>query len=49
MKGRELLSKLQWLAEASVLQQSIANGDYTVRLVESELYDRGHRNIQFRL
>jgi hypothetical protein len=45
MKGRELLSKLQWLAEASVLQQSVANGDYTVQLMERELYDSSRHTL----
>ncbi len=38
-KGGDLLDKLRWLSEASVLQQSIAYGDYTAQLVEQTLYD----------
>lgn len=44
-KGSELLSKLQWLTEAEVLQQSIAYGDYTAELAEGVLYDKSTRAI----
>ena len=38
-KGSDLLSKLRWLTEAYVLQQSMTYGDYTAELVERSLYD----------
>jgi hypothetical protein len=38
-KGMQLLTKLRWLADATVLQQSITYGDYTAALAEQALYD----------
>ena len=45
-KGAILLSKLQWLSEASVIQQSITYGDYTAELAEKELYDPTTRSLR---
>lgn len=45
-KGVELLAKLQWLAEAMVLQQSITYGDYTAELAETALYDPNTRSLR---
>lgn len=44
-KGEELLQKLRWLTEASVLQQSVTYGDYTATLVEASLYDPATRTL----
>jgi hypothetical protein len=44
-KGVDLLTKLQWLAEATVIQQSITYGDFTPELVERTLYDTVTRSI----
>jgi hypothetical protein len=44
-KGQLLLEKLRWLTEASVLQQSIAYGDYTAELIEKTLYDPSTRSF----
>lgn len=44
-KGVGLLHKLQWLAEAQVIQQSVAYGDYTAGLVEKTLYDPTSRTL----
>jgi hypothetical protein len=44
-KGLELLTKLQWLTEATVLQQSITYGDLTAKLVEKAIYDVGSKSI----
>ena len=40
-----MLEKLRWLAEASVLQQSITYGDYTAQLIESTLYDPNTKSL----
>lgn len=44
-KGVGLLEKLRWLAEADVLQQSIAYGNYTATLVERVLYDPATKSL----
>ena len=44
-KDIELLEKLALLAEAAVLQQSIAYGNYTAELVEQALYDPKTRAV----
>jgi hypothetical protein len=41
-KGLKLLKELAWLTEATVMQQSIAYGDYTAQLVEKVLYGKGY-------
>jgi hypothetical protein len=38
-KGLALLKRLEWLAEANVLQQSVAYGSVTAVLIEHTLYD----------
>jgi hypothetical protein len=38
-KGTELLAKLRWLSDATVLQQSLTYGDYLASLIEQVLYD----------
>lgn len=38
-KGIDLLTKLQWLSEAMVLQQAIMYGHHTAELAEKALYD----------
>jgi hypothetical protein len=49
LKGETLLTKLTWLAEANVLQQSIAYGDYTAELAEAVLYDRDTHSLNLDL
>ena len=44
-KGRDLLLKLQRLAEAVILQQSLTYGDYTAQLVERALYNPELRSL----
>ena len=44
-KGLDLLERLQWLAEANVLQQSISYGDYIAKLVENALYDPATKSL----
>jgi hypothetical protein len=44
-KGLQLLEKLEWLAEANVLQHSLAFGDYTAHLVTETLYDPTTRSL----
>ncbi|MGY3370239.1 hypothetical protein ACVWZL_007364 [Bradyrhizobium sp. GM2.4] len=44
-KGKSLLTKLRWLTEANVLQQSITYGDYTAELIEETLYDQGTKSL----
>jgi hypothetical protein len=44
-KGRELLSRLRWLAEVLVLQQALIYGDLTANLAERTLYDAGTRSL----
>ncbi|WP_348266257.1 hypothetical protein [Edaphobacter sp. DSM 109919] len=44
-KGADLLTKMRWLTEGYVLQQSVAYGDYTAQLVERSLYDPSTRSL----
>jgi hypothetical protein len=45
-KGLRLLKNLEALAEAFVVQQSVAYGDYTASLIERQLYDPVTRSIK---
>jgi hypothetical protein len=44
-KGRGLLSRLAWLTESAVLQQSMVSGDYVTGLVMQTLYDPKSRAL----
>jgi hypothetical protein len=44
-KGRDLLLKLQWLAEVQLLQQAVAYGDFTAIQAERALYDPKHHAL----
>lgn len=45
-KGADMISKLRWLTEAMVLQQSVAYGDFSAELVEKVLYDNTSRSLK---
>lgn len=44
-KGSELLQKLRWLSDVTVLQQSLIYGDYLAGLIEQVLYDPEKRTL----
>ncbi|RVO52077.1 hypothetical protein [Sinorhizobium meliloti] len=45
-KGLTLLTKLRWLTDANLLQQSIAYGDFTAQLAEQILYDPVSKSLK---